>query len=232
MTRSVIILPSRNRYKRIENTMQGLMENSTVSDLIIALDEDDHHKYEKYSGSKRIMYDIGPAPKLIGVNEKLNRIANQVKNDYDYIIWAADDTVPMTYAWDEKLVNAIKDVPMGISYPNDTIQKERFPSNGTCFDSKIVRTLGYLAPPKLIHLYIDNFWRILGDELGTLRYCGDVVLEHFHYIVDQSLKDDLYSATNSPQRYNYERHTFLTYVNNEFKIDVRKLREAMLEQNT
>ena len=61
------------------------MENSTVSDLIIALDEDDHHKYAKYSGSKRIIYDIGPAPKLIGVNEKLNRIANQVKNDYDYI---------------------------------------------------------------------------------------------------------------------------------------------------
>jgi hypothetical protein len=192
----------------------------------IALDEDDHHKYTKYSG-KGIIYDIGPAPKLIGVNEKLNRIANQVKNDYDYIIWAADDTVPMTYAWDEKLVNAIKDVPMGISYPNDTIQKERFPSNGTCFDIRIPKVLGYIAPPTLFHLYMDNFWKLLGEELGTLRYREDVILEHNHFVNKKAPPDKTYMSINSKEMYTTDSQSFEVYRNHELRTDVSKLVKSL-----
>jgi hypothetical protein len=116
---------------------------------------------------------------------------------------------------------------MGISYPDDLAQRERLPSNGTCFDSNIVRTLGYLAPPELLHLYIDNFWKLLGDFMQTLRYCPDVVLEHHHYAVRKTNSDPLYEAINSPWMYAREREAFAKYKITNFGNDVKKLKEAI-----
>jgi hypothetical protein len=116
---------------------------------------------------------------------------------------------------------------MGISYPDDLAQSARLPSNGTCFDSNIVRTLGYLAPPELLHLYIDNFWKLLGDFMGTLRYCPEVILEHHHYAVRKAPSDDLYAAINSPWMYERERNAFAKYKMTNFESDITKLKEAI-----
>lgn len=218
--RSAIIVPSRGRPSRIDECMKSLLAHTVQSDIYVALDEDDHHNYKKYLGVK---YIIGPKPIKLGVNEKLNRIANQLKNDYDYIMWAADDTVVLTPAWDKLLVDAIKDVPNGISYPDDLLQGERLPSNGTCFTTNIVRSLGYLAPPTLLHLYIDNYWKRLGETLGSLRYCSDVKLEHHHYVNKKAMVDPIYEAVNAQWMYEHDRTALALYYANDFGKDLQKL---------
>ena len=224
MTKSVILLPSRGRAHRIDECLDSLLEHSTVSDILVCLDEDDHEKYVKRDDVK---YHIGPAPKRIGLNEKMNRMLPDIAEQYDYVLWAADDTVAKTHGWDALLIDAIKDIPLGISYPNDLFQSERIPSNGTCFDSKILKVLGYFAPPTLFHLYMDNFWKLLGEELGTLRYLDDVILEHNHFVNKKAPLDATYASINSQQMYTADSQSYQIYENHGLAADVKKLRESL-----
>lgn len=200
--------------------MEKLLSKTKTSDVIVALDEDDHETYTRY---ENVRYVIGPKPIKLGVNEKLNRIANLVKDDYDYIMWASDDIIVQTEGWDTLLVEAIKNVPNGISFPDDLLRREKLPSNGTCFDSNIVRKLGYLAPPVLLHLFIDNFWKMLGETLKTLRYCPNVVVDHQHYSNGKSEKDFIYQEVNADWMYEHDRTNLALYRANEFSHDLRKL---------
>lgn len=224
MNKSVILVPSRGRAHRIEECLESLVEMTKVSDIIVCLDEDDQEKYKR---NFPVEYHIGPKPKRIGLNEKMNRMLPMVTAKYDYLLWAADDTVAKTPGWDEILVDTIRDIPLGISYPNDLFQKANLPSNGTCFDIRIPKVLGYIAPPKLFHLYMDNFWKLLGEELGTLRYREDVILEHNHFINKKAPPDTTYMTINSREMYRDDSRAFEIYRNHNFKDDLSKLTSSL-----
>lgn len=191
--RSVIILPTRGRALRIADTMDALLSKSTTSDIVVAIDSDEEHSYFRYPG---VEYDVGSADGLAGMTPKLNAVAVRKMMDYNFIIFMADDVIPVTHGWDELLIDAIADVPMGISYPDDGIQGFRLPSNGTCFDAKIVRSLGFLSPPELPHLYCDNSWKSIGNGMQSLRYCGHVEVDHRHHSIGKSEWDSTYAITN------------------------------------
>jgi hypothetical protein len=224
MNKSVILLPSRGRSHRIDECLESLLENTVASDIIICLDEDDAASYTRVDG---VEYHIGPKPTRIGLNEKLNRMLPLIVDKYDYIMWAADDTVAKTPGWDARLVAAIQNIPLGISYPNDLLQGKNLPSNGTCFDSRIPRALGYLAPPTLFHLYMDNFWRLLGTELGTLVYCEDIILEHNHYVNKKAPTDNTYKTINSQEMYSLDSSAFNDYKDNLLTRDLARLHASL-----
>jgi hypothetical protein len=224
MNKSVILLPSRGRSHRIDECLESLLENTVASDIIVCLDEDDAASYSRVDG---VEYHIGPKPTRIGLNEKLNRMLPLIVDKYDYIMWAADDTVAKTPGWDARLVAAIQNIPLGISYPNDLLQGKNLPSNGTCFDSRIPRALGYLAPPTLFHLYMDNFWRLLGTELGTLVYCEDVILEHNHYVNKKAPTDNTYKTINSQEMYSLDSSAFNDYKDNLLTRDLARLHASL-----
>jgi hypothetical protein len=140
---------------------------------------------------------------------------------------AADDTVAKTPGWDARLVAAIQNIPLGISYPNDLLQGKNLPSNGTCFDSRIPRALGYLAPPTLFHLYMDNFWRLLGTELGTLVYCEDIILEHNHYVNKKAPTDNTYKTINSQEMYSLDSSAFNDYKDSLLTRDLARLHASL-----
>ena len=220
MNRSVILVPSRGRAHRIDECLESLVEMTKVSDIIVCLDEDDHENYKK---DFPVEYHVGPAPTRIGLNEKINRMLPMVTAKYDYLLWAADDTVAQTEGWDEILVDTIRDVPLGISYPNDLFQGSKLPSNGTCFDIRIPKVLGYIAPPTLFHLYMDNFWKLLGEELGTLRYREDVILEHNHFVNKKAPPDKTYMSINSKEMYAADSQAFAVYRNHVLQRDISNL---------
>ena len=191
--KSLIIVPTRGRASRIGDTMDALLSQSTTSDIVVAIDSDEADLYERYPG---VEYDVGSADGAVGMNPKFNAVSVRKMMDYDYMIFIADDVVPVTHGWDELLVEAIVGVPMGISYPDDGIQGGRLPSNGTCFDARIVRTLGFLSPPELPHLFCDNCWRAIGHGMRSLRYCDHVKVDHRHHSTGKSIWDSTYAITN------------------------------------
>lgn len=192
--KAVIILPTRGRAHRIGPTIEALLALSTTSDIVVAVDSDEAGLYSRWSG---VEYNVGAADGAAGMNPKLNAVAVSKMHEYDFILFMADDVVPVTLGWDELLIDAIADIPMGISYPDDGIQGKRLPSNGTCFDARLVRAMGYLSPPELPHLYCDNCWKNIGDGLGSLRYCGEVKVDHRHYSTGRSEWDTTYEITNT-----------------------------------
>ena len=226
--KAVVVLPSRGRPERLTKALDSVIKNSSPDlDIVVAIDQDEKDFYPRVEG---VTYDIGPTPTTIGVNAKLNRLANKYKDSYDYFLWVADDSVILTKKWDKLLIKEISKIRHGISHPYETSQDVRkLPSNGTCFDLSIVRTLGYLAPPSLLHLYIDNFWQLIGTELGTLRYTPKVELDHQHFTNNKSVWDSQYAKTNSQQRYDRERDMYEIYKNHQLKIDLAKLRSTSFD---
>jgi hypothetical protein len=122
-----------------------------------------------------------------------------------------------------KLAEAIKDIKHGIAYGNDLLQGENLPT-AVMQDSSITRTLGYFSPPKQRHLFLDNFWKDLGTELGTLRYVPEVILEHLHPFAGKSEWDERYVEVNDKQMYIYDQMMYQEYRITRWKEDLAKLR--------
>ena len=80
-----------------------------------------------------------------------------------------------------------------------------------------------MAPPKLIHLYMDNFWKFFGQVLGCLDYRADVVVEHMHYMAGKSQADEQYLDVNSKEMYENDKKTYMEYVQTDLKHDLEML---------
>lgn len=86
--------------------------------------------------------------------------------------------------------------PFFIAYPNDTLTRHFLPTHW-CIGGELARTLGWIAPPFLRHLYTDNVLKMLGQSCGLLRYAPHVVFYHKHFISNRSKFDAAYSEMYS-----------------------------------
>jgi hypothetical protein len=93
--------------------------------------------------------------------------------------------------------------------------------------SGLIRELGYFNPPGLEHLYLDDSWKWVGLQLGTLRYIPEVVIEHLHYLNGKAPQDALYAEVNDPTMYAHDRAAFTAWANGPAADDLQRVREAM-----
>jgi hypothetical protein len=216
--RVLVIVPSRGRPDKILDFYKSFKETSRISDLCIGLDDDDI----QYPIFDNVIYEVNPR---LWMNGTLNLIANKYANDYDFIAFLGDDHRPRTHGWDYLLVKEIDGIKNGIAYGNDLLQGGNLPT-AVLLDSNIVRTLGYMAPPTLVHLYLDNFWRDLGTALGTLVYKDDVIIEHMHYTVGKSAVDPQYLDVNTSSMYNKDSTSYSQYLQVSFQGAVTALKNS------
>ena len=216
MTKVLLIVPTRGRPDQsIDFYNQFIKTTSPNTTLCFGLDDDDV-EYPRIDG---VVYEVNPRAMMNGT---LNLIANKYANDYDYIAFLGDDHRPRTQDWDMALVNSIKDVKYGIAYGDDLLQGANLPT-AVLLDAEIVRKLGFMAPPAMKHLYLDNFWKETGERLGTLRYSGDVIVEHMHYLNGKAVEDAGYQEVNSTGIAFHDFVAFNKYKADEFDKDLAKL---------
>ena len=84
-----------------------------------------------------------------------------------------------------------------------------------------------MALPGAKHLYFDNTWRVLGDEVGALYYMPDVVVEHMHPSVGKAEWDEGYKRVNSSDTYEHDAQAFAAWVNGPAKEDIARVKEAL-----
>lgn len=208
------IVPTRGRPEASVEFHKEFLERSMISNLMFAIDEDDADNYPRIDG---VLYEVNPR---MGMNGTLNYVANKYADEYKYIAFMGDDHRIRTFGWDIMMAKAIGS--LGIAYGNDLIQGSALPT-AVMMSSKIIKAIGYMAPPAQKHMYLDNFWLDLGTRLNSIHYLDDVVIEHQHFSVTGEKMDETYQETNDAAVYNADKIAYDNYLSTQMDIDIDKI---------
>lgn len=226
----VVIVPSRGRPEAAAALIQAFGATRTVARLVFAIDEDDPRREEYYAlvGAPQSTVDTGGAPATMVRALNASAVSRAMADDPPFAIgFMGDDHMPRTVGWDERYLDALREMGTGIVYGNDLLQGHRLPTQ-CAMTADIVRELGYMAPPALKHLYVDNFWRDLGKGAGCLRYLPDVTVEHRHPLAGKASWDEGYERVNSPEMGEHDRIAYEAYVaGGGLDADVAKVRALL-----
>jgi hypothetical protein len=210
----LVIVPTRGRPDSSVEFHKEFLQKSMISDLMFAIDEDDADSYPRIDG---VLYEVNPR---MGMNGTLNHVATKYTDKYKYIAFMGDDHRVRTFGWD--LVMAERIGSLGVAYGNDLIQGQALPTS-VMMSSKIIKAIGYMAPPKQKHMYLDNFWLDLGTRLNAIHYLEDVIIEHLHFSVGKSDMDSSYQETNDSAIYNADKVAYDEYLSTQMDIDIDKI---------
>lgn len=209
--RTLYLVPTRGRPANAVRLAKAWHTTAAGDEtrLTFCLDDDDPElpAYEealldRSLDHERFGFMVGPRLRL---GPTLNEYATAAQDDYDAIGFMGDDHLPRTHAWDLKLLESLR--PFGVVYGNDLIQGANIPT-AVLLDARIVRSTGFMVPPGLVHMYLDNFWKDLGQLLGTLVYRPDVVVEHLHPIAGKAPWDARYDEVNAGEVYASDKAKF------------------------
>ena len=212
MNTNLVIIPARGRPDKAQVAFDALKEHSVISDLLIGLDDDDADNYPEMEG---VIREVNPRLRMNGT---LNLLVKKYQDKYETISFMGDDHIVRTAEWDKKLYEPIRNRGYGISYGNDLFQGENLPTM-VMMSTNISKELGFFAPPRLIHLYMDNFWKLMGQVLSCLDYNPDVIVEHMHYMAGKSKVDAGYQEVNSSEIGNHDAEAFREYCTHQLKDD-------------
>ena len=227
MSELAVIVPTRGRVaacRELIDTFDDLCGDDTH--LIFAVDRDDPELGAYIELAQLDGVTVFTNDDLGSMNRALNACAHYFRDRFDFIGFMGDDHRPRTDRWDQWLLAELRATPGAVVYGNDLFQGHKLPTQ-VFMDARIVRTLGWFAPPELRHMYLDNFWLELGRRLNTLIYVPDVIIEHMHPVAHKSEWDDTYKATNHPTVYKQDHAAFQQYVVDRLDTDVARICEVL-----
>lgn len=222
MNTNLVIIPARGRPDKAKVAFDALKEHSKISDFLIGLDDDDADNYPELDG---VIREVNPRLRMNGT---LNLLVKKYQDKYETISFMGDDHLVRTTGWDEMLYAPIKERGYGISYGNDLFQGENLPTM-VMMSTNISKSLGFFAPRRLIHLYMDNFWKLFGQVTNCLTYVPDAIIEHMHYMAGKSEVDAGYQEVNSSEVGNHDAEVFREYCIHELKDDAIKFMNTVMK---
>lgn len=214
---NLVLIPSRSRPNNVARLVETLKKNSRISDILVVLDGDDPIEYPPIEG---VMYETF-TPRLYTV-AKINAAANLYVDKYETITFMGDDQVVHTEKWDLILYEPLELKGYGISYGDDGFQGSNI-GTSVMMTTNIIKCLGFMGLPTLVHLYVDNFWRHIGHGIKSYWYFPQVQWEHLHYLNNKAEIDDVYRFGNSPERYEQDGKAYDEWLASQAGHDIVKL---------
>lgn len=241
MTDLVVVVPSRGRPGAARELADAFEETCTANtELVFAVDEDDA-TLQEYAALAAVPQGVGDGlivrsyPRLtVGVVRDpcnmvhaLNQVAVYLTIPPDggpfAVGFMGDDHRPRTKGWDGDYLEALRRLGTGIVYGDDLLQRRSLPTQ-CAMTADIVRALGFMAPPTLTHLAVDNYWLELGTKAGCIKYLPDVVIEHRHPVAGKAQWDEGYLRVNAPEMYDRDLGEFARIQREDLPGDVEKVR--------
>lgn len=223
-----MIVPTRGRPDNLWQLWLAFKETTTADTTLVAVVDDDDPYLAAYerridwaAGDPRLTLLVGPRLRLGGT---LNAAAPVYVERSRAVGFLGDDHRPRTAGWDRQYLDVLGELGTGLVYGNDLIQGEALPTQ-VAMTSDIVLATGYMVPPGLTHLWIDNAWLALGQALGAIRYLPDVVVEHMHPIAGKAAFDEGYAEVNADAVFEADRAVFEQWRDRDLDRWVQQIRE-------
>lgn len=206
-----VLVPTRGRPDRLGGLLTEIARTATLEELhvIVGVCRDDTHRssYMDAVARRSLMRPDGlgrlsvitllfppPPGGHRGFVYPLNWLADRVPHVAAHAV-LGDDHRPRTLGWDARLKASLGEAP-SFAYGRDLIHDQALPTS-VMMSGSVYRTLGFIAPPSLGHLFVDNTWKAWGQSLDRLTYRPDVVIEHMHPLVAKAPDDDTYAAVRA-----------------------------------
>lgn len=233
----LVIVPTRGRPQNIARLEKALAETDTLNAHVLYAVDPDDPELENYLALDLnriyLMHD------RLRLGRTLNFLARKYQDSYDVIGFMGDDHVPRTTGWEDKIMETFgvmraahrhggDSVLPPVVYGNDLLQGAALPT-AVFMDARIVRALSYMVPPEIVHLYADNFWKALGEALGTLVYLPDVIIEHVHPAAGKVAMDAGYQEANSAERDSMDHSAWDRYRAESLDKAVERIRRYVRE---
>lgn len=191
-----VLLPTRGRPENFKRFMRAFVTTALDSHVLVRLDYDDPRvsDYDEHLNhySDHITVVHG---ERVGFGASLNELAFRAEWDgYSHLGMFGDDVVPETPGWDTQLVEALGE-DLGVAYGDDGLRDKHAPDLPTHYvtQTEVYRRLGYLAPPEIRHLFLDNAARDIGRRLRNFVYVP-VKISHLHpWAVGEQVHDTTYA---------------------------------------
>jgi hypothetical protein len=125
----------------------------------------------------------------LGIGPVMNAVFKRFRSASHYG-WLADDTLPRTPQFDQRLVEAAGDY--GLAYAHDGGYRSNADYDGAIGDGLeltaglvwsggLLLAAGWWALPGLRQAYVDVVWCHLISALGLARYTPEVIVEHMQW---------------------------------------------------
>jgi hypothetical protein len=228
----LVIIPTRGRPQAIPEIMAAWDETGATADVLFCVDKDDpelaayKQQAKTYADDGRVRFVFWARKRLCGT---LNQAAVKNADQYRLLAFLGDDhrPRPADRPWDERFRECLSGGGPGLVYGNDLLQGENMPT-AVAMTSDIVQTLGYFAPPQLVHLCLDLAWLEWGKRLGRITYLPDVVIEHMHPANGKAALDQGYEEANSAEQVSSDSAAYYDYRDNGgLEADLDKLRKLL-----
>ncbi|MFG3051919.1 hypothetical protein ACGFZP_13340 [Kitasatospora sp. NPDC048239] len=241
----IVLVPTRGRPGNLRDLWAAFEETCVRRTVLVACVDEDDPRLPEYEALVASVYDqqlpditadesgrlanrfrrlwlvTGPRLRLGGT---LNEVAPVMANSCGRIAFMGDDHRPVSLGWDQQYIAELDRLGTGIVYGNDLIQGPNLPTQ-VAMTSDIVLATGYMVPPGLVHLYIDNAWLALGRALDAITYLPDVVVEHKHPIAGRAEWDQGYAECNTDERSDADRATFERWRDQDLARWVKQIKE-------
>jgi hypothetical protein len=205
----VVLIPTRGRPDNAVALEQAFVDTNTTAKRFYIVDFSDETRSE-YSWKLPLESVIMIHNETGGMAYPLNYAARQFTGEFDNFAFMGDDHRPRTTNWDEKFVEELY-AGSDIVYGNDLFQGASLPTQ-VAMSAEIVKALRGMVPDNLRHLYLDNFWLKLGQDLNKIKYLPEVIIEHCHAFNGKAPMDENYARVNAPEVYSADKVAFDNYI--------------------
>jgi len=205
----IVIIPTRGRPDNAVALEQAFVDTNTTAKRVYVVDFSDETRSE-YSLKLPLESVIMIHNETKGMAYPLNYAAREFLGEFDNFAFMGDDHRPRTANWDQLFVEQLYS-GSDIVYGNDLFQGAALPT-AVAMSSQIVKELGGMVPDTQRHLYLDNFWLKLGQDLGKIKYMPEVIIEHCHAFNGKAPMDENYARVNAPEIYSADKIAFDNYI--------------------
>ena len=150
---------------------------------------------------------------------------NLARIDGEYATYAmiGDDLEFRDAGWEQKILTARKDSLVVFADQNPTLTGK---GNHCFFDARIVRALGFVAPQGLQHLFVDDYYQLLGRALDSLAYV-DAGFWHNHPALLRRDWEPVTAAVNRPEIYAQDKDELRRWLAMDMPEALKKIREVI-----